>query len=106
MNQDTINPILFGLIAGVITYVILYVDVNYENKKLRLKPSSTEDGKCMCPSFYVTLKVPLIIGALVWATASYFDKNDVENHVLGYDEFMSNSSSLFDQDVFTDMPNF
>ena len=34
MNQETINPILFGLVAGVITYLILYVDVNYENKKL------------------------------------------------------------------------
>ena len=37
----------------------------------------TDDGKCSCPSFYVTLKVPLIIGALVWATASYFDKKDI-----------------------------
>ena len=105
MNQETINPILFGLIAGVITYVILYVDVNYENKKLNMKTTTSEDGKCSCPSFYVTLKVPLIIGALVWATASYFDKKDAET-VLGYDEFISNSSSLFDQDVFTDMPNF
>ena len=103
MNQETINPILFGLIAGVITYVILYVDVNYENKKLKMKPTTSEDGKCSCPSFYVTLKIPLILGALVWATASYFDKKDVEPV---YEEFMSNSSSLFDQDVFTDMPNF
>lgn len=103
MNTESINPILFGLIAGVITYVILYVDVNYENKKLKIKTTSSEDGKCMCPSFYVTLKVPLIIGALVWAASSYFDKKDVEPV---YEEFMSNSSSLFDQDVFTDMPNF
>lgn len=102
MNKDKLNPILFGLIAGIITYIILYVDVKYENKKLKMKPS-VENGKCSCPSLYVTIKVPLIIGALVWATASYLDSNDVEPV---YDEFMNNTTSLFDQDVFTDMPNF
>lgn len=102
MNQDSINPILFGLVAGVITYLILYVDVNYENKKLQIKPSTDEDGKCQCPSLYVTLKVPLMIGALVWATASYFDQT--ENDVP--DVFVNSSSSLFDQDVFTDLPDF
>ena len=101
MNSERINPILFGLIAGIITYIIIYVDVKYENKKLKMK-SFSEDGKCSCPSLYVTLKVPLIIGALVWASISYLDNksNDV------YEEFMNNSSSLFDQDIFSDMPNF
>lgn len=102
MNPDTINPILFGLIAGVITYIILYIDVNYENKKLKLKTSTSEDGKCMCPSLYITLKVPLMIGALVWATASYFDQTEKEIS----DVFINSSSSLFDQDVFTDLPDF
>ena len=102
MNQDTINPILFGLVAGVITYVILYVDVNYENKKLRLKPSTDEDRKCKCPSLYVTLKVPLMLGALVWATASYFDQTEKDVSEI----FVNSSSSLFDQDVFTDLPDF
>ena len=100
MNQDSINPILFGLVAGVITYLILYVDVNYENKKI--KPSTNEDGKCQCPSLYVTLKVPLMIGALVWATASYFDKNETDVS----DVFVNSSTSLFDQDVFTDLSDF
>ena len=102
MNQNSINPILFGLVAGVITHIILYVDINYENKKFKLKPNTDEDGKCRCPSLYVTLKVPLMIGALVWATASYFDQT--ENNIT--DVFVNSSSSLFDQDVFTDMPDF
>ena len=100
MNQDSINPILFGLVAGVITYLILYVDINNENKKI--KPSTNEDGKCLCPSLYVTLKVPLMIGALVWATASYFDKNETDVSEV----FVNSSPSLFDQDVFTDLPDF
>tara|TARA_X000000950_G_C13900314_1_gene654614 strand:- start:908 stop:1219 length:312 start_codon:yes stop_codon:yes gene_type:complete len=103
MNKEKINPILFGLIAGVITYIILYVDVNYENKKLKMKSFSLEEGKCTCPIFYVTLKVPLIIGAVVWAAISYLENNQGEQI---YDEFMNNSSSLFDQDIFSDMPNF
>ena len=103
MNSEKINSILFGLLAGIITYIILYVDVNYENKKLKMKPYQTEEGKCSCPCFYVTLKVPLIIGALVWATASYLDNN--EGNVI-YEDYMNNSSTLFDQDIFSDMPNF
>ena len=75
MNIDTLNPILFGLIAGIITYIILYIDVGYENKKIKLKPSQNSDGKCRCPSLYITMKVPLIIGSLVWSAASYFDQS-------------------------------
>lgn len=102
MNKDTINPILFGLAAGVITYLILYVDVNYENKKLSSQPVPENDGKCSCPSFYVTLKVPLIIGALVWACATYFETGDKTDT----DIFVNSSPSIFDQDVFTDLPDF
>ena len=102
MNSERINPILFGLIAGVITYIIIYVDVKYENKKLKMK-SISNNSKCSCPIFYVTLKVPLIIGALVWASISYLDNNKFDSI---NDDFMNNSTSLFDQDIFSDMPNF
>ena len=48
------------------------------------------------------MKVPLIIGSLVWSAASYFD----QSKQLIDESFLSNSTSLFDQDVFTDLPNF
>ena len=96
------NPILYGLIAGIITYVILYIDVNFENKRFNFKKSEV-DGKCICPKFYVTLKVPIMIGALVWTIISYFYDLNQEQEIK---DILSNSTSLFDQDLFTDMPDF
>ncbi len=29
MDINKTNPILYGLIAGIITYIILYIDVNF-----------------------------------------------------------------------------
>ena len=43
-----------------------------------------------------------MLGALVWATASYFDQTDKDASEI----FVNSSSSLFDQDVFTDVPDF
>ena len=102
MEINKTNPILYGLVAGIITYIILYVDVNFENKRLNFKKSNT-DGKCICPKFYVTLKVPIMIGALVWTIISYFYDLNQEQEVK---ELLSNTTTLFDQDLFTDMPDF
>jgi hypothetical protein len=102
MEINKTNPILYGLVAGIITYIILYVDVNFENKRFNFKKSQT-DGKCICPKFYVTLKVPIMIGALVWTIISYFYDFNQEQEVK---ELLSNTTSLFDQDLFTDMPEF
>lgn len=102
MEINKTNPILYGLVAGIITYIILYVDVNFENKRLNFKKSNT-DGKCICPKFYVTLKVTIMIGALVWTIISYFYDLNQEQEVK---ELLSNTTTLFDQDLFTDMPDF
>lgn len=92
------NPIVFGLIAGVITYLILYLDINYENKKLNI--NKQKDGKCYCPKLILSLKVPLIIGAIVWAAANYFESNTTD------ETFINNSISSFEQELFTDQPDF
>lgn len=102
MDINKTNPILYGLIAGIITYIILYVDVNFENKRINFKKSQA-DGKCICPKFYVTLKVPIMIGALVWTIISYFYDLNEEQEIK---EILSNSTTLFDQDLFTDIPDF
>lgn len=92
------NPIVFGLIAGVITYLILYLDINYENKKLNI--NKQKDGKCYCPKLILSLKVPLIIGAIVWAAANYFESDITD------ETFINNSISSFEQELFTDQPDF
>ena len=91
------NPIVFGLIAGVVTYLILYLDVNFENKKLKL---GNQEEKCFCPKLNLSIKVPLIIGAIVWAAANYFESITVE------DTFINDTISSFEQELFTDQPNF
>ena len=65
------NPIVFGLIAGIVTYLILYLDLNYENKKINLNKKNND--KCYCPKPVLSLKIPLIIGSIVWAAANYFE---------------------------------
>lgn len=99
------NPIIFGLIAGVITYLILYLDTNHENKKSELAKKT--DGKCYCPKIILSLKIPLIIGAIVWAAANYFESLKViETKSSITSSFLENAISEFDQDLFTDKPDF
>ena len=94
------NPIVFGLIAGVITYLILYLDINYENKKINININKQQDGKCYCPKLILSLKVPLIIGAIVWAAANYFDSDITD------ETFINDYISSFEQELFTDQPDF
>lgn len=98
------NPIIFGLIAGVVTYLILFLDINYENKKTDL--SKRLEGKCYCPKLILSLKIPLIVGAIVWAAANYFENMKVKSvdreNIISYID----SLSEFDQDLFTDNPDF
>lgn len=104
MNFNNLNPVLFGLIAGIVTYIILFIDVKFENNKFKIK-SKKVDGKCVCPTLYVTLKVPLIIGAIIWWAATYFESftsiAEIEEEFVG-----GESSPLFEQDLFTDQPDF
>ena len=98
------NPIIFGLIAGIVTYLILFLDINYENKKTDL--AKKLEGKCYCPKLILSLKIPLILGALVWAAANYFQNLKLvskdEMKINSYVETLSD----FDQDLFTDNPGF
>lgn len=95
-----INPILFALLAVVVTYIILYVDFNFENKKLNNK---TDNKKCICPKLNVTYKLPLIIGILVWLVIYYYDNY---NNNFNISDSITNTTSLFEQDVNTDFPDF
>ena len=92
------NPIVFGLIAGGVTYLILYLDINFENKKLKI---GKDEGKCICPKLNLSIKVPLIIGAIVWAAANYF-----ETVPTSEESFINDSISSFEQELFTNQPNF
>ena len=96
------HPILFGLIGGVITYLILHFDTRFENRKFN-NNNQTQSSKCSCPQLYTTLKVPLIIGALTWVMASYFE--ECKDTIAGTND-LENSLSIFDQDMFTDVPEF
>ena len=80
------NPIVFGLIAGVVTYLILYLDINYENKRITLKK---DEDKCICPKLILSFKVPLIIGAIVWAAANYFESLKVDDTTFINDSISS-----------------
>lgn len=100
MNFKNINynhPIVYGIIAGIITYVISLLDVRLENKKLKLQKDISDD-KCLCPDIKVSLKLPFIIGALVWACATYF-KSLFNKQV----EINNETSSIFDPDL-SDLP--
>ena len=108
IDINNLNPLLFGLIAGIITYIVLYFDYKFENKKYESKNVDSIDGKCSCPSLMVTLKLPLIIGIIVWGTAYYFEKINKCNVIQPISlQYLTDSTSVFDeQDVFTDMPEF
>lgn len=98
------NPIIFGLIAGIVTYLILFLDINYENKKTDL--TKRLEGKCYCPKLILSLKIPLIVGAIVWAAANYFENiKVVSKDQINMSSFIE-SLSDFDQELFTDNPGF
>ena len=102
IDLDNLNPLLFGLMAGIVTYVILYFDVKFENSK-----NDNSNNKCSCPTLNANYKLPLIIGGIVWATASYFENmtvHEATNEVTL--QYLTDSTSVFDQDIFTDMPDF
>jgi len=101
--MNHINPVLFGLIGGILTYLILYLDNRFENKKFSNRKNSL-DAKCKCPSLYITLKVPLIIGVLTWVIATYFEDNN--STILNTNDIEETIVSEFDQDIFTDVPDF
>ena len=98
------NPIIFGLIAGIITYLILFLDINYENKKINL--SKKIEGKCYCPKLILSLKIPLIVGTIVWTAANYFQNiiiaTENKNNIDSFTDTMSN----FEFELFTDKPDF
>lgn len=95
-----INPIIFGLIAGLLTFFILFVDTRFENNKFQYK-SRYNENKCVCPKLYTTMKVPLIIGTLIWLLCTYlFPNNDVETN-------LDDSYKFFDNyEIISEFPTF
>ena len=62
------------------------------------------ENNCNCPLIKVSLKLPLMIGGLVWAAATYFKKSSSNSIV----QLPNNDSSSLIEDgleLFTEVPN-
>jgi len=92
--MERLDPILFGLIAGIISYIIIYFDTIFENKKLNQQKNNK---KCICPLLKPTIKTPLIIGLVVWGSATYFKSCTLPT---------IEDNSNFEQELLTDTPDF
>ena len=88
---------MYGIIAGIITYIICVLDVRLEKKKIDLQ-KEVDNEQCLCPEIKVSLKLPFIIGGLVWACATYFKSIFNEQVAINND-----TSSIFDPDL-SDLP--
>jgi hypothetical protein len=102
-NINFNHPIVFGLVAAVITFIIVKLDVSLENKRLKLKMDTDENYKC--PLLKTSLKLPFIIGGLVWAVAVYF-KSEFSSSLNAMELMNDGSSSSIlpkDLELFTDM---
>lgn len=95
MNNINSYPLIFSIIAVIITYIIIYYDTIYENIKL------DKLNKKKCHKIQFTFKAPLIIGLVVWIGITYYIENYNNNGISN--EILS-SSSLFnlDQEILTD----
>ena len=101
-NINFNHPIVFGVVAAIITFIIVKLDVSLENKRLKLKMETEENYKC--PLLKTSLKLPFIIGGLVWAVAVYF-KSEFSSSLNNMELMDGSSSSILPKDLelFTDM---
>ena len=74
------NPLLYGLFGFIITYLIIMVEIKLENKKYNLK-NSVINEQCQCPELKLSIKIPLLIGVLVWLS-SYILLNNKPTDIL------------------------
>jgi heme/copper-type cytochrome/quinol oxidase subunit 2 len=66
------NPIIIGLVAGVITYAYLSWQAEKENKKKKHRKDKEE----------VNLLIPLVVSVIVWFIAyAYFEYTPEQPHV-------------------------
>jgi len=101
MNDISINdPIIFGLVAGVISYLIIHLDAEFENKKNNVNISN----KCKCPLLKPSIKLPLLISVIVWYCAHYY--SNLGNNTSS-DVFVDTEMSMFEDNLtFTDLAVF
>ena len=76
------DPIVFGFISAAIIYYILY---------LEFKSKNNNDKK-------VPMKLPLIVGVIVWASTSFFVGEEISIN--------SNSIPDIDQEIYTNPADF
>ena len=81
------SPIVFSILAMVITYIYLYWDSKKNNKQIN----------------YLII---LIIGASVWFICSIFFSDDQESGVFNLQQLKSNNIKLPQNDVFIDIAKF
>ena len=65
-------------------------------------------NNCTCPDIKVSLKLPLIIGGIVWAAATYFKTLSTPTDMVGGMLNLNESSSIFDPELemLSEIPNF
>ena len=102
-NINFNHPIVFGIVAAIVTLIIAKIDVNRENNRLKLKMETDPEFKSAM--LRTNLLLPFVIGGLVWATAAYFrnsNANPMDKMVLNGG---GSSSSILDGEleIFSDM---
>lgn len=64
------NPIVFAIIAGIITYVIIYFDT--QKRKKHIRQGNTDR---------IPLTLPIVFGAFVWFVGYYFTHKKISVNV-------------------------
>lgn len=83
MIDNLNNPIVFGVLASIITYYVLQNDKSDEKRRLSLKYS-------------------ILVGLMVWFVGYYFNNS---SSVFGSSGTLRNNSPIA-QDIFTDHPSW
>jgi hypothetical protein len=80
------DPIVFGFICSIVIYYILYLEFKSKNNNNKNNNNN------------IPLKLPIIVGILVWGSTSYFinDENIVS----------SNSIPDINQEIYTNPADF
>ena len=99
------NPIVFGLIGSLIIYVILLLEKrqinNREIAKAKLNNTTLNIDKSN-----ISLKLPIIVGVMMWGSTSYFNTLDSDNQPNINIQSRGRSIPILDQEIFTDRADF
>lgn len=103
MNLKIKNPILIGVCSAILIYCILYIENRRKEKDPSIQNQVLQNGS-------ISLKLPIIVGLMMWG-ASYLYKSTAilcpsKPVTTSSPVAMSKSMNIFDQDIFTEQPDF